>query len=95
MSFLVNSSIVGTAAWLGWKWWQKKPRGPTYEPAPKGDRMPEIAARFGVPVDVILAANGPGFARFYAPDGSAVAFKLPKGVVDGGPREGAQGRYSA
>lgn len=95
MGFLVNSSIVGTVAWLGWKWWRKKPHGPTYTPAPKGDVMPAIAARFGVSPEVIVAANGPGFARFYAPDGSVVPFNLPKGVKDGGAREGAQGKVGS
>jgi len=89
---LTAASVVG---WLGWRWWQKTPHGPYYMPATSGDAMPAIAARFGVPAEVIVAANGAGFARFYAPDGSPVAFKLPKGVKDSGPRDGARGVYTA
>ena len=88
---LTVASMIG---WGAWKLAKTRGKGPSYTPAPKGDVMPAIAARFGVPVDVIVAANGPGFARFYAPDGSAVAFKLPRGVKDNGAREGAQGTYT-
>lgn len=87
-------TIASTAAWLGWKAMKKMGKGPSYAPAPKGDTMGAIAERFGVPAEVIIAANGKGFARFYAPDGSPVAFRLPKGVKDSGVREGAQGRYT-
>jgi hypothetical protein len=89
---LTIASLVGWGAWRAWK---RSGVGPTYTPAAQGDRMTEIAARFGVPVEVIVKANGPGFARFYAPNGDPVTFRLPKGVVDGGARIGAQGRFAS
>ena len=85
--------LASTAGYGVWKWFQKHPKGPAYVPAKSGDVMSAIVLRFNVPVEAIVAANAPGFARFYAPDGSPVAFKLPSQAKDSGPRDGAQGRY--
>ena len=87
--------IAPTAAWYGWKWWQKREHGHVYTPAKTDDTLTTIATRFAVTPEAIIAANGPGFARIYAPDGSPVPFKLPEGCKDGGPIPGAMGVYKS
>ncbi len=90
---MIPIALAALVTYGAWRWWRTSVRGPAYVPASKGDVMPRIAERFGVSVESIVAANGPGFARFYAPDGRVVPFKLPRGLKDAGPQEGAQGRY--
>lgn len=90
---MIRLALLSLAGWGVWRWRHHLLKGPAYIPAAKGDTMGAIAARFGTTPDAIVAANGPGFARFYAPDGSPVSFKLPSGLKDGGTREGAMGRF--
>ena len=92
---LMKWIVYPTAAWFGWKWYQKRERGHVYTPAKTGDTLEAVAARFGVTPAAIAAANGPGFARIYAPDGSPVPFKLPADCKDSGPVVGAMGVYQS